>query len=150
MIQRDELATVLAYMPSYERRQAAAAFGSDWTPARVADDLLAGQFPRYLLADHGRPWAAGGLFPLGDGAWEAWVFASRAARTRQRMDTMTHVCRDAIDWAFAQGVRRIEAYHLADQPRVHRWLESLGLKRAQELPRYGRGGEDFLRFEAVA
>ena len=147
---RDELATVLAYMPSFERAQAAAAFGADWTPARVADELLAGHFPRYLLEDSGDPLAAGGLFPKGGGVWEGWVFASRECRRRASMESLSRVCRNGIAWAFAHGAYRIEAFHLADQPRVHAWLESLGLKRAQELPRYGRGGEDFVRFEVTA
>lgn len=147
---RDQLATVLAYMPSFERAQAAAAFGADWTPASIADQLLIGKFPRYLLQDEGCPLAAGGLFPVGGGVWEGWVFASRACRRRASMDALSGVVRNGIAWGFAHGVRRIDAFHLASQTRVHRWLESLGLKPAQDLPRYGRSGEDFIRFEVNA
>lgn len=145
-----QLVFVLSSLPSYERAQVAAAFGADWTPDGVARELLAGHFPRYLLQDHGIPWAAGGLFPLGDGTWDAWIFATRQARTRAHMRTLSKVCRAAVAWAFAHGARRVQACHVADQPRVHRWLESLGLKRARELTRFGANGETFLLFEVNA
>lgn len=147
---RGALVHVLSNLPSFERAQAAAAFGADWTPEGVAAELLLGHFPRYLLADEGEAWAAGGLFPRGDGVWDAWVFAAREARRRARMRTLSAVCCAAIEWAFEHGASTVEACHLADQPRVHRWLESLGLKRARELPRFGANGEDFIVFEARA
>lgn len=146
-----ELAQLLSDLPSYERAQARAAFGADWSPQSVAEQLLAGDFPRYALRDDaGKVVAAGGLFPLGDGVWDAWVFANREARRRANMKCLTGVCQEAVRWAFAHGARRVDAFHLANQPRVHRWLESLGLKRAQDLPRYGRSGEDFIRYEVTA
>lgn len=146
---RDALASVLARLPSYERAQVSAIFGRDWSPMGVADAILAVHGPAYLVVEDGEPAAAGGLHPAGGGVWDAWVVVARNGRRRAAHEHMTCAVRNGLHWAMQQGVTRIDAYHLANQPRVHRWLETLGLKHAQDLPAYGVNGEDFVRYEAT-
>lgn len=46
----------------------------------------------------------------------------------------------------ARGFRRIECASVEGYDEAHRWIETLGLQRADTLAGFGAGGEDFIRF----
>ncbi len=50
----------------------------------------------------------------------------------------------------AAGVHRVEAASLAGYDDMHRWLEMIGLRREGVMRRFGKRGEDFVRFAWVA
>lgn len=51
----------------------------------------------------------------------------------------------------AKGVHRIECVSLAGYEDVHRWIETLGLRReAGPFPGFGKNGEAFIQFAWVA
>lgn len=146
---RDAILYVLNHLAPLEQRQLAASIKSPWDNESVADMLMRCGGKRWMLASEGVPVAVGGVFPTTPDVWETWALITRDARRPANRERFAGACRRAIAEAFTRGARRVDAYRLADQTRIHAWYGCLGLKPAQELPRFGVNGEDFIRFEAM-
>lgn len=119
-------------------------FDADSIPLLMAD--------RYGDSEHAlgawlddEPIAIGAIVPTGDGAAQIGLFATdefpRIALA------MTRFIRNRLIPQYeAHGFRRFECASVAGYDEAHRWIETLGLKRAETLPGIGAGGEDFIRF----
>lgn len=46
-------------------------------------------------------------------------------------------------------VHRIQAHSAATHVWAHRWLQLVGLKEESRLPKYGKGGEEFILFSMI-
>lgn len=146
---RDAILYVLNHLAPLERRQLEASIRSPWRPEDVADMLMHTGGRRWMVAHDGVPIAVGGVFPADGDTWETWALITRDARRRGNREKFAEACRRAIADAFERGAKRVYTYRLADQKPIHAWYERIGLKRAQEMPRFGVNGEDFIRFEAT-
>jgi hypothetical protein len=141
---KEAFAYIIERLPPDERDQITAAVG-DWTVDSLWESVKDTPRIRVLFADQ-RPFAMGGVLP-GDGPWQSWCAITDEARTPENLTRLTAACVESFDEAMEAGAPRVDVYCLASRPKIHRWYESMGLKRAQELEAYGARGEAFVRYE---
>ena len=91
------------------------------------------------------PIAIGAIVPTSPGVAHIGLFATddfpRIALA------MTRFIRNRLIPQYeAHGFTRFECASIAGYDEAHRWIETLGLQRADTLAGFGAGGEDFIRF----
>lgn len=86
-----------------------------------------------------------GAKPLWPNVWT--VFAYATDKFQQIAWNVTrHIRRVTIPALVLAGAHRAQCHSLATHVEAHKWLESLGAVRECVVPRYGKGGEDFVLF----
>ena len=94
------------------------------------------------LAD-GVPVAVGGVARNEPGVAQAWLFGTRQIG-RCKIE-IAHLVRRLTRHAWQDGLE-VQARSAAFHTRAHRWLNSMGFRKASVLGGYGLGGEDFVVF----
>ena len=91
------------------------------------------------------PVAIMGATPLHPGVYSAYMLAT--SRFPEVVWTVTKWARRVFFPALRRaGAHRVEALSIATYKKTHRWIEAIGAKKEQVVPRFGRNREDFIRF----
>lgn len=143
------IAYVMGHLSPDEQRQLDAAMGAGWKANKAAKVVTKLSRRTYLVHADGRPCFATGIYKATNGRWEVWAAMTQAGSAPINRDRVRSACVRMAHDAHVSGIAVADVYCLADRPKVHRWYESMGLKHAQDLPRYGVDGSDFVRYEAV-
>lgn len=118
----------------------------DDTPWRFAVDCASLPGVSWCALLDGEPVVIGGIACHQPGLGQAWMvgtekFAQVAVKlTRFSRDVISRMLRDDSD------INRIQAFSAAFHEESHAWLKAVGLNAITALPKYGKGGEDFLIF----
>jgi len=118
-----------------------------WSPAMLAALTLRDH--AYVVDIDGNPEAAFGAQRIGrDSLWQAWSWGTR--RMWRCVPAITDFVREImLPDIVEQGAWRCEARAMAANTGAHRWLKRMGAVERCALPRWGRGGEDFLLFDWI-
>jgi hypothetical protein len=96
-------------------------------------------------ADDHTPVAAYGIYQAWGGVHWMWMFATD--RWPEVMLGMTRYAkRQAIPHAFKHGMTLGQCFSLAGYDQIHRWIRMLGGVEDCRLTKWGKNGEDFVRF----
>lgn len=122
-----------------------AATRPDVTPARLAAVCEAAQ-DLAVVAYYGRePVAVMGAIPWHEGVYSGYMFATD--RFPVVGLAMTKWARRTFFVALRKlGARRVETHIIERDQKTQRWLSAIGAKKEAIVPRFGVGGEDFVRY----
>lgn len=126
-------------------REISACRWPDFTPEALAGDVEALQAWACVAYKVNDPIAVMGATPHRPGVFGGYMFAT---------DRFSEIGLPMTKWARRQffpalralGAHRVEAHSIADHYKAHAWIEAIGARKEGDVPRFGAGGEDFVRF----
>lgn len=132
-------------LPPESAAEMAATRGMDRVPDQLAS--ACDHFRQFAMIAYkdGEPVAIMGAIPLHPGVYSAYMFAT--ARFPEVVWTVTKWARRVFFPTLRTlGAHRVEALSIATYHKTHRWIEAIGAKQEQVVPRFGQNREDFIRF----
>lgn len=92
------------------------------------------------------PIYAGGAYPIGDGVWQTWGFATD--RFKEIATPITKFVRRVMMPTLKErGCTRVESTCSGEDPHVAGWMKVLGYEQVRIVPAFGRNGEDFILYQ---
>lgn len=144
---RDDVIEVAQNMRANDReefRATVAVADGDGLPRTLASvyDGMENTFCAYLDEE---PIAIGAVVPTDENTIQIGMFATDEF-PRIAFALTKFVIKRLLPGYAAQGFSRVECLSVSTYSEAHRWIETLGLARGEELAGYGLNGENFIRF----
>lgn len=95
--------------------------------------------------DKGKPVAVAAFTENWPGCWEAWMFGTDDFK-RGAIDLIRWFRKEANEILTVCEGRRLQCDSSADHHEAHKMIKGLGGIEEFRLRKYGKGGEDFIRF----
>ena len=136
---------IMRGLPPESAAEIAATRGENWDASEVASVCERYADLAMMAYRNGEPVSIMGAIPLHPGVFSAYMLA-----TSQFPGVVLTVTKWAKKVFFpylrVAGAHRVEALSIATYKKTHRWIEAIGAKQEQLVPRFGRNREDFIRF----
>lgn len=92
-----------------------------------------------------RPAAVAAFTEAWPGHWNVWMFGTNDFRAAA-VPLIRWIRSEAREILSVCKGHRLEADSLFDHHDAHRMMRALGAKEESRMPRYGKGGEEFIKF----
>lgn len=144
LIEPDTMRHICANLRKADREEIAAV-----APSMDPDDLVERYMPlrnfAWSVSHDGVPAAVIGAWPVAPCHWKVFAFGTDDFES-VALTLTKHVRRFMIPAIVNADAIKADCESLSTHHKAHRWLESLGYERTENLPGFGQNGEDFVRF----
>ncbi len=141
----DDCRYIVCNLPPESAAEIAATRGTDQVADKIASACEMYKHCAMIAYKDDEPVAIMGAIPQHPGVYSAYMLAT--SRFPEVVWTVTKWARRVFFPALrAAGAHRVEALSIATYKKTHRWIEAIGAKQEQLVPRFGRNREDFIRF----
>lgn len=133
---------VVENMREWDRREIFATKFHGREEDQLIEAVMASGPVSWVAYNQLEPIAVFGCMPMWPGAWSMWFFATDKLPTIG-LGVTKLIIRYIVPMLWDGGARRLQCYSMEGHVEAHRWLETLGAKRAATFPDFGREGETF-------